>query len=132
MEREGEGDCKCLTLPSERRKSVATRPLVSLHQFPFPPPPPQKITTQNDLDDLDVHAEVMSPSDGSVTVSSEKVYQNSLSSIDGYDSGSGGFDFAVAFDGDSSYIRVELTVSVCCTINECYPFLEVMRPRSYH
>lgn len=52
-----------------------------------------------------------SPSDGSVEISSEKVDQGELSSIDGYDSKNGGYDFAVAFEGDSEYVRVDLTVS---------------------
>lgn len=62
------------------------------------------------MDDYDIRAEVVAPEDGSVTVSSEKVAENSLSTLDGFDSRSGGFDFAVAFEGDSAYVVVNLTV----------------------
>lgn len=54
---------------------------------------------------------MISPSDGSVEISSEKVDQDKLKSIDGFDSGSTGFDFAIAFAGDSDRIEVSLRVS---------------------
>lgn len=49
-------------------------------------------------------------SPGGVEVSSEKVDEGQLSSIDGYSSNSSGFDMAVAFDGDSDVIKVDLKV----------------------
>lgn len=64
-----------------------------------------------DLSGLELTAAVVSPSDGSVEVSSEKVNQGRMSSIDGYGSGSSGFDFAVAFEGESDSIEVDLRVS---------------------
>ena len=63
-----------------------------------------------DLDDYDMRAVLVQPDDGSIAISSEKVLQNRLASIDGYDSQSGGFDFAIAFEGDGDEVGVELTV----------------------
>eukprot|EP00904_Undaria_pinnatifida_P002817 jgi/Undpi1/12536/HiC_scaffold_6.g02205.m1 len=61
-----------------------------------------------DLDNLELTATLVSPTDGSVDISSEKVDQSELSAIDGFDSGSSGFDMAVAFEGDSSSLTVNL------------------------
>lgn len=72
---------------------------------------PCSLLQNDDLDDLELTARVASPSDGSVEISSEKVDQGELSSIDGYDSKNDGYDLAVAFEGDSDYVRVDLTVS---------------------
>lgn len=44
-------------------------------------------------------------------ISSEKVSQGKMSSIDGFDSGSSGFDFAIAFEGESDVVEVDLRVS---------------------
>lgn len=65
----------------------------------------------DDLSGLELSATVVSPSDGSVEVSSEKVSQGRMSSIDGYASGGSGFDFAIAFEGESDSIEVDLRVS---------------------
>lgn len=54
----------------------------------------------------------MSPTDKSVEISSEKVDQSDLSAIDGFDSGSSRFDMAIAFEGDSSSITVNLRVRI--------------------
>lgn len=63
------------------------------------------------LDELDIVACVKNPLDGSVKIESEKLEQDSLSSIEGFNSGSTGFDFAIALDGDTPYVEIELSVS---------------------
>lgn len=87
----------CLFYFSNLSISAAIRPI------------PQNTQNEN-LENYDIMAVVVAPEDESVIVSSEKVAENSLSSLDGYDSKSGGFDFAVAFTGNSAYVRVDLTV----------------------
>lgn len=61
-----------------------------------------------DLDGFELTASVKYPVE--VEVSSEKVDEGQLSSIDGYSSNSSGFDMAVAFEGDSDVIEVDLRV----------------------
>ena len=61
-----------------------------------------------DLDGYELTATVISPSN--VDVSSEKVDEDDLSDIDGYSSASSGFDMAVALEGDSAFVEVDLTV----------------------
>ena len=61
-----------------------------------------------DLDGFELTASVVSP--GGLNVSSEKVDEGQLSSIDGYSSNSTDFDMAVAFDGDSDIIKFDLRV----------------------
>lgn len=69
----------------------------------------------------------MSP--GEVNVSSEKVDEGKLSSIDGFSSNSSGFDMAVAFDGDSDVIKVDLTVRCSPSTNGISTVIVVMHKR---
>lgn len=64
-----------------------------------------------DFDKLDVDVCVTNPMDGSVSVLSVEVAEDSVSSIGGISSGDVGFDLAVAFGGESAYIEIQLKVS---------------------
>ena len=70
----------------------------------------------DDLDGLELTVSVISPAE--VDISSEKVDQGDLSSIDGYSSASSGFDMAFALEGDSAFIEIDLTVRITVRIDQ--------------
>lgn len=71
------------------------------------------------MDGLELVAAMVSPSDGSMVISSEKLDEGSMSSIDGFSSGSNGFDFGIAFLGTSDPVEFSLRVRRLDTHNAC-------------